>query len=141
MYSRAHGAISLAVGVALVVAGVEFVHPLVVVGYATAAGVLIDLDHFLLARYNSGSWRATRYLLSNPRRALADQSTIFEESEISPFDRLLSHVVIIGVVVPVTWWVDPAFGLVNGVVLYCHVLADLIADVQDFNARNRAPGL
>lgn len=141
MYSREHGAISAVVGIGLVLAGVEFVHPLVVVGYATAVGVLIDLDHFVIARINTGEWRALEYLLENPRRALADQSTIFREDDLTAFERLLSHVLIGGVAVPVTWLIAPAFGLITAVALYAHVLADLIADVQNFETVEREPQL
>jgi len=61
MYSKAHGAISLAVGLGLVVAGVEWGHP-------------------------------------------------------------------------ATWWVDPGLGLTTAVVLYAHVISDLVADVRTFEA-------
>jgi len=141
MYSRAHGAISLMIGVGLVVAGVEWTHPLVVVGYATAVGVGIDFDHFVIARYNTGEWRALRYVLSNPRRALGDQSTIFETDDLGPFERLLSHTVIAGVAVPVTWLFDPALGLITAVTLYGHILADLVADVRTFDAHERGEPL
>lgn len=73
MYSKAHGAISLALGVGLVAAGVTVVHPAFVIGYATAIGVLVDLDHFLWARYNTGDWRALRYVLTSPLAAFSDQ--------------------------------------------------------------------
>ena len=122
MYSRAHGVISLALGVGLVATGVEWLHPLVVVGYAVAIGVGIDADHFLIARYNTGSWRALRYVFSNPRRALADQSTIFREDDLGPFERLLSHVAIVGIAVPGTWLVDSSLGLITAVTLYGNVL-------------------
>lgn len=131
MYSKSHGAISLALGVALVAAGVTVVHPTFVVGYATAVGVLVDLDHFLWARYNTGDWRALRYVLTNPVAALADQRTIFRERDLEPLERLLSHVVIVGIAVPLTWWVEPDLGLVTGVTLYAHVLADLLEDVRE----------
>lgn len=137
MYSREHGAISLVVGVGLVLAGVELLHPLVVVGYATSVGVLIDLDHFVIARYNTGEWRALRYLIEHPRRALTDQSTIFREDDLDAFERLLSHVVLIGVAVPATWLIAPALGLITAVVLYAHVLADLVADVRHFEVAER----
>ncbi|MCU4718336.1 hypothetical protein [Halapricum hydrolyticum] len=131
MYSKAHGAISLALGIALVAAGVTVVHPAFVVGYATAIGVLVDLDHFLWARYNTGDWRALRYVLTNPVAALADQQSIFREHDLERLERLLSHVVIVGIAVPLTWWVEPDLGLVTGVTLYAHVLADLIEDVRE----------
>ena len=141
MYSRAHGAISLVVSVVLVALGVWFVHPVATVAYGTAIGVGIDFDHFLMARYNTGNWRALRFLLSNPRQALSDQSTIFEAADLSHFDRLVSHVLIIGVAVPLTWWVDASLGLLTAVVLYAHVLADLIADRRDHNAARQSSRL
>lgn len=130
MYSKAHGAVSAAVGIALVVAGFDFAHPAVVVGYATVAGVLIDLDHFLWARYNTGHWDALRGVLTDPVGKLADQSRIFGETDLVELERLLSHVVVIGVAVPLTWWIDPAFGVATAVTLYAHVLADLVWDVR-----------
>jgi hypothetical protein len=135
MYSKAHGAISFVLGVALVAAGVSVVHPLVVVGYATALGVLIDLDHFLWARYNTGDWAALRYVLTSPVAAVTDQRSIFREEDLNRLERLLSHVVIAGVAVPLTWWVDPDLGLVTGLTLYAHVLADLVQDVRDVRAQ------
>lgn len=129
MYSKAHGAVSAAIGVVLVIGGFDFVHPVLVVGYATAIGVLIDLDHFLWARYNTGDWASLRRVLTDPVGKLADQSGIFEETDLGPLQRLLSHVVIVGIAVPLTWWVDPAFGVVTAVTLYAHVLADLVWDV------------
>ncbi|QSG12285.1 Uncharacterized protein HSBGL_1874 [Halapricum desulfuricans] len=131
MYSKAHGAISLALGVALVAAGVDSVHPAFVVSYATAIGVLVDLDHFLWARYNTGDWRALRYVLGTPRAAFTDQRSIFRERDLEPLERLLSHVVIGGIAVPLTWLVEPDLGLVTGVTLYAHVLADLVEDVRE----------
>ncbi|QSG14167.1 hypothetical protein [Halapricum desulfuricans] len=131
MYSKAHGAISFALGVALVAAGVTVVHPAFVVGYATALGVLIDLDHFLWARYNTGDWAALRYVLTNPIAAVTHQDSIFREDDLEHLERLLSHVVIAGVVIPLTWWVEPSLGLVTGLTLYAHVLADLIEDVRE----------
>ena len=138
MYSKAHGAISLVIGIGLVAAGVEFVHPAVVVGYAVAAGVGIDFDHFLWARYNTGDWSALRGVLASPASTLADQSTIFGESDLSELQRLLSHAVVVGLAVPATWLVSPDLGLTTAVVLYGHVLSDLLADVRA--ERRRASG-
>jgi hypothetical protein len=129
MYSKAHAAVSAAVAVALVAAGYAFAHPAVVVGYATAIGVLIDLDHFLWARYNTGDWAALRGVLADPVGTLLDQSRIFAETDLEALERLLSHVVVVGVAVPLTWWLDPAFGMVTAVTLYAHVLSDLVWDV------------
>jgi hypothetical protein len=104
----------------------------VVVGYAAVVGVGIDLDHFLVARYNAGDWRALRRCLRRPRIVLFDQGAIFETLDVNPVERLLSHVVIAGVLVGALWLVSPYFARVTGVVLYAHLLADLVADTLEF---------
>jgi hypothetical protein len=85
----------------------------------------IDLDHFLVAWYNAGEPRAIRAGLANPRRLFLEQDALFEEGEISSHERLLTHVVIAGLVTPVAWFPSPTLGLVTGLTLYAHVLSDL----------------
>lgn len=130
MYSKSHGAISLAIGVGLIAADVEFVHPVVVVGYAVVIGVGIDFDHFLWARYNTGDWTALGHVIASPATVVDDPSTIFAEDDLSELQRLLSHAVVVGLAVPATWLVSPDLGLTTAVVLYGHVLSDLLADVR-----------
>lgn len=104
------------------------VSPLLVVGYAAALGVLVDLDHFLLARVNTGSWRATVTVVRNPRLLLFDQESIFEDGEVGAVQRLGSHVVItvglVGGLLPVS----PYLAVVTGVVLVGHILSDIVWD-------------
>jgi len=104
------------------------VSPLVVVGYAGALGVLIDLDHFLLARLNTGSWRATVAVLRNPRLVLFDQDAIFETGEVGAVQRLLSHVAITVVLVAGLLPVSRSLAVVSGVVLVGHILSDVLWD-------------
>lgn len=96
--------------------------------YATAAGVLIDLDHFVVARVNTGSWRAARYCLGNPRAVFFDQGSIFREGEVGVLKRLLSHVLIAGALVGALAVVLPYLAVVTAVSLYVHLLADLLWD-------------
>ncbi|MFC7136054.1 hypothetical protein ACFQRB_04820 [Halobaculum litoreum] len=71
MYSRHHAAVS-----AVVAAGLVWALPLgdrlaVAAGWwavLTAAGVLIDLDHFVMARVVRGDWANARRALANPAR-------------------------------------------------------------------------
>ncbi|QLK25357.1 hypothetical protein HYG81_14880 [Natrinema zhouii] len=100
-----------------------------VVGYGTAVGVFIDLDHFLIARFKTGNWDAVRFCLSNPGAAVGDQSEIFEPGDVGVLSRLLSHVVIGGIVVPVLALLSVPLAIVTGVVLYAHLLADLVWDI------------
>ncbi|MFC7097584.1 hypothetical protein [Halobaculum marinum] len=141
MYSRHHAAFS-----AVVAAGLVATLPLgdtlpVAAGWwaaLTAAGVLIDLDHFVMARLVRGDWANARRALANPRAAVLDQSALFDPGDLWPLQRLLSHAVIVPVAVLAAWWaggvsgpgVTPAAAaLAMAVVLYVHVLTDLIWDV------------
>lgn len=110
--------------------------PLAAVGYAAVVGVAIDFDHFLVERVNRGRWRAARRGLGDPRKLVLDQDALFEEDSMDELDRLLSHVVIIGAAVPATWLYAPGLGALTAVVLYGHVLADLVWDVS-LNPKNR----
>lgn len=126
--------------ISLVVAGVltllsppvsllgEPVPAVAVVAYGTAVGVLIDLDHFLIARLKTGRWDALRFCLSNPRATVADQSEIFAPGDVGVLSRLLSHVVIVGLAVPAIALASVPLAVVTGAVLYAHLLADLIWD-------------
>jgi len=124
--SHAHAVISLAVAGLALAATTPPVSPVVVVAVALAAGVGVDLDHFLLARYG-GDWRAVRRCLRDPRIVLVDQDAIFEEGTVGAARRLLSHVFIGGVAVPVVWLASPYLAGLVAVSLYAHVLADLVA--------------
>ena len=133
MYSRAHAAISLVVAVTVVLAGEPTVNPALAVTYGVALGVLIDLDHFVLAWVLSGSLDPLRRVLRAPWIVVTDPSTIFDAEDLGPYHRLISHVVIAGVLVPGVWLaVDPFVGVLSAAVLYAHLLADLIADVRNF---------
>jgi hypothetical protein len=103
-----------------------------VVGYAAVVGVGIDFDHFLVARLNAGDWAALRRCLRRPRIVLVDQEAIFEPLEVNPVERLLSHVVIAGALVGGLWPVSPYVAWLTGVVLYAHLLGDLVADTLGF---------
>lgn len=98
------------------------------VGYAAVLGVAIDLDHFLVARYNAGDWRALRTCLARPTIVLFEQTAIFEPDEVWPLQRLLSHAVLGGALVFGLRFVAPRLAALSALVLYAHVLADLLWD-------------
>lgn len=115
-------------------AGVE---PLVGAGwvlYAAVVGVGIDVDHFCIAWYNTGSPRAIRYVRRNPRAVVFDQGTIFRPDELTKLERLLSHMVIGGLLTGGLRVVAPALATLTAAVLYVHIVADLVADVRERNA-------
>jgi hypothetical protein len=97
-------------------------------GYGVALSVLVDLDHFLVARVTVGDWRNLRRLLEDPVDRLADQSEIFDEDHLTELQRLLSHVLLAGPLVVGTWFVAEPLGEFTAAVLYVHLLADLLWD-------------
>jgi hypothetical protein len=131
MQSRAHAAVGSVVSLALVAVYWPDA-PLQVQAaawtYGVALSVLIDLDHFLVTRVTVGDWRHARRVLANPLGAFGDQDWIFDDEDLTELNRLLSHAIIAGVLVPGTWLVAPALAAFTAVVLYAHVLADLLRD-------------
>jgi len=133
MYSRAHATISLLVAIGVVLTGEPTVHPALAIAYGVALGVLIDLDHFVLAWALAGSLDPLVRVVRAPWIVLTDPASIFETDDLGPYQRLISHVVIAGVLVPSVWLgLDPFVGVLSAAILYAHVLADLIADMRTF---------
>lgn len=130
MDSKAHAAISLVVAAVALAVTTPPVSPAVVVAVAVALGVGIDLDHFLLARWD-GDWSAVRRCLRDPRIVVFDQDAIFEDGEVGTVRRLVSHTVLGGVAVPLVWLASPYLGAVVAASLYAHLLADLVAMARD----------
>ncbi|MFC4249302.1 hypothetical protein ACFOZ7_20620 [Natribaculum luteum] len=106
------------------------------VAYAVAAGVLIDLDHFVIARIKTGSWDALRFCLENPRTALVDQDGIFERGDVGVLSRLLSHLVIVGVLAPVLALESTELAVLTAAVLYAHLVSDVVWDISQLRRRN-----
>jgi hypothetical protein len=133
MYPLAHAIISLVVAAGAVAVGEPTLDPALTVGYGVALGVLIDLDHFLLSWAVADSVAPLKRVLRRPWIVATEPSKIFEEGNLGPYHRLISHVVIAGVLVPAVWVVvGPFVGTLSAVVLYAHLLADLIADLRTF---------
>ncbi len=136
MYSKHHAIVSLVVTIGLL----AVLDPIVVwgwslpavavVAYGTTAGVLIDLDHFLIARLKTGDWAAVRFCLSNPTAAVADQRQIFEVGDVGVLSRLLSHLVIVGVGGVVLALVSLPLAVVTVVVWYVHIVTDVAWDLS-----------
>lgn len=128
MRSLAHALISVAVaGLAIVALDPSVPAPAILL-YAGVLGVAIDLDHFPIARVNSGDWSAVARVLERPSIVVLDQGAIFTDYQVWPLQRLLSHVVVGSVVVAVLLVVSRPVAVVSAVVLYAHVLADLVHD-------------
>ncbi|MFU1782787.1 hypothetical protein ACM16X_15495 [Haloarcula japonica] len=128
MYSRDHAIVSVAVGGAGVAVLPVPLPWWAAVGYAVVVGVAIDFDHFAVARLETGDWAALRRCLRNPKIAVLDQEDIFDPQDLWPLQRLLSHHLIGGVVVFGLWLVSEPLALFTALVLYAHVLGDLVWD-------------
>lgn len=136
--SKRHFLISLAIGVAAVAVADAPLPVLVVVAYAAVLGVAVDFDHFLVSRLYCGDWRAVRRCLDDPWIVLASQTEIFDDDDLWARQRLLSHVVLVGVIVPAAYVVaSPFLAVVSAVVLYAHVLADLVQDNRNLDRHLR----
>jgi hypothetical protein len=96
--------------------------------YGVGLGVFIDLDHFLLARLYAGDWYHLTEALADPVGSLTDQGDIFDGIRDMREQRLLSHVLLGGALIGVTRRLSRPWGFVTAVVLYCHLLCDLIRD-------------
>lgn len=126
MRSGYHLLLSVLAGLPLALVVETPLSPPGLVVYAAAAGTLIDLDHFPLARYNTGDWRTLRRGLADPRLLTVAQSDLIRTGEVHPFQRLLSHLVLAAVAVGALWLArQDGLALVTAVVLYVHVLADV----------------
>jgi hypothetical protein len=96
--------------------------------YGLALGVGIDFDHFLLARLYAGDWRHVGYLRRNPIAAVTEQEAIFEDVPDMTLQRLLTHVLLGGASIGLTRRVSGSVGRTTAVVLYWHLLCDLLRD-------------
>jgi hypothetical protein len=131
MYSRGHALTGGAASLPFVVLLFPDAAPSLLAGlwvYGVALSVLVDLDHFLVARVTVGDWRNLRRLLEDPVGRLADQSELFDEDHLTELNRLLSHVLLAGPLVVATWFVLEPLGEFTAAVLYVHLLADLLWD-------------
>lgn len=131
MQSKHHFVLSLLVGVALVPVLETAATAPVLVAYATVLGVGVDVDHFAVAWYNTGSLRALRGCLGDPHRVFLAQDEIFEPGEVWPLQRLLTHVALAGALVAALLALGRVgLAVASAVVLYVHVLSDLAWDVS-----------
>lgn len=131
MYSRAHAAIGAVVSALWLAPGIGELSVPTAVGlfaYGVAASVLIDLDHFLLARWTTGDWRHLRRALADPVRALWDQAWVLEGIEELDRERLATHAVVGGGLVAGLFRFAPDLAVFTAVLLGAHVAADLLRD-------------
>lgn len=126
MYSRHHLVVSTAIAGGFALA-TDW--GLLIVVYGALVGTLIDLDHFPIARYNRGDWHPLYFCLTHPRHAIVDQSEIFDDTDVLDSQRLFTHAILGGILVAITTPIHSGLGLVTAVIIYVHIIMDLIADL------------
>lgn len=97
--------------------------------YGVCLSVFIDLDHFVLARWLTGHWEELFAALSNPKRAFTTPGWLFEGLTMR-IERLLSHTIIGGVLTLVTFAITPFLAVFTAIVVYAHILCDLLRDTE-----------
>lgn len=130
MYSRGHALLSAVIGIPLAAGASSLTVATSLLGYVLLLGVGIDLDHFVIGRINRGDWTNARRCLRNPVLIFTDQSAIFDSGDIWRDQRLLSHLLIGGVLTVVLWSINVYWAFVSAVTVYTHVLADLYSDIR-----------
>jgi hypothetical protein len=124
------GAIVGGVAVAVLFPGSSLVAGVMLWAAGVALSVFVDLDHFLIARAMCGDWSNLRRAVSNPRIGLIDQEQVFADVDENALQRyrLLSHLLVGGVLVGVSSQVDGRLAVLVALLLYAHVVADLLRD-------------
>lgn len=122
------GAVVSAVGVCFL-RGRSLSTRLALFAYGLLLSVFIDLDHFAWARVQTGDWSHFTRAVTNPKWAFTEQDDVFEGASID-FERLLSHMVIGGLSTAALWVASPAIAVYNAVVVYFHVLADMVREAE-----------
>lgn len=134
MQSHEHAAVGAVVsagGLLVLLPDLALAGSVAAFAYGVGLSVLIDLDHFPVARLVLGDWRHARRVLANPAGLVGDQSWIFADVDGAlRGPRLLSHAVLGAVLVAGTWAALPALGAFTAVVLVAHVGCDLLRDAD-----------
>jgi len=128
MESAEHAAVGAMVAAATVrlAGGGRSLSSAVLWAYGVAISVLIDVDHFPIARVLVGDWRHLRRVLADPALLVVGQDRIFDVD--FHRTRLLSHLVIGGGLVAALRRRAPPAAAVTAACLGVHVLADVLRD-------------
>lgn len=121
-----HALTGLIGGALLAMVGFGELHPGLTIAYVVLLGVFIDLDHFIIARVNGGSWRAVRFCLSNPVRAITNQYEIFiGGKEITAEQRLVTHTAILVTGTAIASIHSSWLAILTAIAFGSHILGDL----------------
>jgi sulfite exporter TauE/SafE len=133
MYSREHFVVgSVVSGLSVAALRGTFGLPALAAlfAYGVFLSVFIDLDHFVVARRHAGEWSHLRACVRDPVFAFTRQDEVFEgipEIQIR-LERLLSHALIGGTLTAALAVLSVPVAVFTAVVVYAHVVADLLRD-------------
>lgn len=128
MYSRNHAVFSALVGLPVAIGAPGAHRPVLLWAYVVVVGVGIDVDHFVIARLNRGDWTNLWRCVRDPSRPFLAQETIFDRGDVWRDQRLLSHLVLGGLLVGGLWPLDWYWAFATALAVYTHVLSDLYSD-------------
>ncbi|MFB6145792.1 MAG: hypothetical protein ABEJ99_04800 [Candidatus Nanohaloarchaea archaeon] len=91
------------------------------------AGVLIDFDHFIIARWKTGNWDYLTTSISDPVTAFARHKTILEDIEtvVPSEERLLTHATLTAIAFTTLYFLSSETSLVVLASLTAHILSDI----------------
>ncbi|MFB6199820.1 MAG: hypothetical protein ABEJ83_03000 [Candidatus Nanohaloarchaea archaeon] len=91
--------------------------------YAVATGVLIDLDHFLITLIRDKDLKELKNALENPKLILTDNEAVFDQT-IPEKARWTSHTIVLILVPLLIFTQSPKLGVLTFLVLDLHIAAD-----------------
>lgn len=104
---------------------------LIVFMTAVTAGTLIDLDHFVLDRFNRGSWRKLQKSLENPLKTVFSNQEVLGSNWLPPNQRLKSHTGELGLAIILYTLIPVHLTLVICISVAVHLLLDITGDVRE----------
>lgn len=98
--------------------------------YGLSIGVLIDLDHFLWARYNHGHWDHLKDALRAPKTAMEENAEIMDGA-LGEAQRYTSHFVILVLGTGLAYFAGPKLAALTLIMLSSHILSDVYASYRE----------
>ncbi len=98
--------------------------------YGLAIGVLIDLDHFLWARYNHGHWDHLKDALRAPKTTMKENAEIMDGA-LGEAQRYTSHFVILVLGTGLAYFAGPQLAALTLIMLSSHILSDVYASYRE----------
>lgn len=100
--------------------------------WGLVAGVLIDLDHFLVARIKNGDWSVLLRALKDPLAAWTNWRKIIDPVKDVPAEhRLMVHITVAIAVSAVLIPFNTQLFYMTALMTSIHILSDLYADIRN----------